>query len=422
MRNTLDEHRTHRRSIASLARRRPALCLFALLLSLFASTRLTLPGGAGHAQGPAAQRAAEQTEVNVISWDVTGRTTQLAGVTASSGILVFDSLATYERAYPIILNMSAEQAQAWEKSVGFVSQRNLFNQIVEAEYQYLAAPYEELSTEELKGMSPPSGHTDIYEKYLRLGIIKTERDEHGEETYTCAIPIGAYLPVINEQGFFVVGNTIYQIKGNLIKEMLGLDFSKLAALDEATEDDGGGRIRVQRVAENPRLTDAQAASGCSFPRTSGWITSGNRRGSITVNFSKTYFNPYPYTKVNIIYNVNVKSQKKNVWGSWVYAPCPNECWLSFTWTAAFDYINKTTLSYAGSTLSAKSFAYPHPNCINHFNGSFNPITGSTAPYPSSFTFTAPSGLAFQDVGFQSALWHASVPGGPSGINCNVGCP
>lgn len=416
------DHNPLRKSRVNLARRKLGLSFLMLLSLLFSCVWLVLPGETGRAQGPAAQRGATQTEVNVISWDDSGRDTRLAGVTAKNGVLVFDTLETYESAYPIIFNMSAEQSEAWEKGLGFTSQRNIFDQIVDAEYEYLAAPYEGMSAEELEKVIPPDGHSATYERYLRSGVIKTERDERGEETYTCAIPIGAYLPVINEQGFFVVGNTVYQIKNNLIKEMAGVDFSKLAALDEATSDDAGRRIKVQRVAENTQMTDAGALSGCSYPLSSGWVTSGNRRGSITVNFTKTYFNPYPHTKVNINYNVNVRSQKKTVLGKWVYPPCPNECWLSFTWTAFFDFVNKVTLSYAGSTMSTKSYAYPHPNCINHYNGSFSPLTGSTAPYPTSFTYTAPAGLAFTDVGFKDSLWHASVPGGPSGITCAVGCP
>jgi hypothetical protein len=425
MRTKLDEHRALLKSRVALASRGFGRAMFALLFSLFSCTWLAFSGGTGHAQSLAAQSAAMQTEINVLSLDATGRKTRLAGVTAKSGILVFDTLATYERSYPVIFNMSAEQSEAWEKSLGFVSQRNIFNQIVKAEYAYLAAPYEGKGVDELRRMTQPRGHTAVYEKYLRSGVIRTERDKSGDETYTCAIPIGGYLPIINEQGYFIVGDTVYQIKNKLIKEMSGGELSNLAALDRATSDDPVARISVHRVVENSPATSAtgaKAASNCSYPLSSGWLTNGNRRGSITVNFSKTYVYPYPYTKVIINYNVNVKSQKKTGGGNWVYPSCPNECWLSFNWTGVFDYMSKVTLGYAGSTVSPRSFSYPHPNCINDFNGSFSPITGTNAPYPSSFTFTAPSGLAFLDVGFQNSFWHASVPGGSSGIPCNVGCP
>lgn len=422
MRVTQDTHRTIFNTTAVIIKRRVGPSLFVMIFTLFSSAWLVLPGGTGYAQSSSVQSGTVEPEVNVTSWGAAGQATRLAGVTAQNGILAFSTLETYEKSYPVIFNMSAEQSETWEQSLGFVSQRNIFNQIVKAEYAYLAAPYEGKSAAELKRMTKPRGHTDIYDKYLRLGVIRIQRDPSGDETYTSALPIGGYLPIINEQGYFIVGNTIYQIKENRIAEMEGFELSKLSALNKAASDDPGSKIKVHPVVENSPAPASKAASNCNYPLSSGWITSGNRRGSITVNFSKTYWNPYPYLKVTTSYSVNVKSQKKNFWGTWVYPSCPNEVWLSFTWTGVFDYISKISLAYAGSSISPRSYSYPHPNCINDFNASLNMIGSSTAPYPSNFIYTAPSGLAFQDVSLKNALWHAAVPGGSSGLNCDVGCP
>lgn len=423
MRKAQDASRTRFNSTAALVGWKVRLLLAALGVALLSGIWFPPLGGTAHSQNAPVQRGTTSPEINIASRGAAaGQVMRLNGVTAKNGILAFDSLVTYDQSYPIIFNMNNEQAEAWERSLGFVSQRNIFNQIVKAEYEYLAAPYEGKSAAQLKRMNKPRGHTDIYEKYLRAGVIKIQPEARGEGTYTSALTIGGYQPIINEQGYFIVGNTIYQIKEDRIKELEGLDFSRLPALDKAAADDPANKIKVYSVVANSSATPSTAASNCSYPRTTNWITSGNRRGMTTVNFSKTYWNPYPHSKVTINYNVNVKSQKKNVWGNWVYPPCPNECWISFTWTTVFEYMSKTTLGYAGYSLSPRSYSYPNPNCINNFNISLNPITSTNVPYPSNFTFTAPSGLAFLDVSFQNALWHASVPGGSSGINCDVGCP
>jgi hypothetical protein len=396
----------------------------ALLISaLLSNMWLAIPGATHLQTSSTREDAATKTNAALVNVESrAGEVIRLTGVTAKNGILAFDSLETYEKSYPIIFSMSAEQSQSWEKSLGFVSQRNIFNQIVEAEYEYLLAPYENKSNEELKRMAPPAGHTDIYYKYLQSGLIRIQRDASGEETYTSAIPIGGYLPIVNEQGYFIVGDTIYQVKKDLIKEMTGFEFSKISTLDKASSESAAGKIKVLRVVENSPAESSKAAASCSYPLDSGWQTIGKRRGKIYVNFTKSYWNPYPHTRVTISYEVNVKSQKKNFWGNWVYASCPNECWIDLTWTGVFEYISKVTLGYAGSTISPRSYSYPHPNCINDFKTSLSPITGSIAPYPSSFIFTAPSGRAFLDVRLSNALWHASVPGGSSGITCNVSCP
>lgn len=428
MKNPMDLHCTIVKSTAAPVRRPGGLSLFMLACVLVSGAGLALPGRTGHSQNLPVQKGAVTPKVNVESPEAADQTKRLTGVTVKNGILAFSTLDAYDKNYPIIFNMSNAQWRSWEKSLGFVSQRNIFNQIVDAEYAYLVAPYERMSDAQLERMAPPRGHTAIYNKYLRSGLITVERDGQGGESYTAALPIRSYLPIINEQGYFMVGSTVYQIKGKLIKEMPSAKLSGLSVLDRASSDDLVNAIKVQTVVENPPASSSKgaanftAAASCNYPLSSGWVTSGKRRGMITVTFAKTYWNPYPYSKVTIGYHVNVKSQKKNFWGTWVYPSCPNECWIDLKWTTVFDYMDKFSLGYAGSTVSPRWYSYPHPNCINDFNTSQSPITNNIAPYPSTFTFTAPSGLAFLDVSFKNALWHASVPGGSSGINCNVSCP
>lgn len=420
----------HHTSLKSMvARQRVRLSLLVVTCALVSSQVIAIPRGTGEAPKRPAQGGMATTGINVESRaGGADQIPRLADVTVKNGILAFSTVDAYDKNYPIILNMSVAQSRSWEKSIGFVSQRNIFNQIVDAEYAYLVAPYERLSSAQLGKMLRPRGHTTIYNNYLRSGLIVVEGDGEGGESYTSPLPIRGYLPIINEQGYFIVGNTVYQIKDQLIKEMPSAKISSLSVLNQASSDDLVNQIKVNNVVENSPGSNSKSASistaalGCNFPLSSGWLTSGSRRGMITVTYTKTYWNPYPYTKVTIGYHVNVKSQKKNFWGTWVYPSCPNECSVDFKWTSVFDYMSKTTLGYAGSSMSPRTYSYPRPNCLNDFNTSLNPVTSTNAPYPSTFTFTAPSGLAFLDVGLKNALWHASVPGGSSGITCNVGCP
>lgn len=344
------------------------------------------------------------------------------GVRAKDGILLFDSLETFEQTYPTILNMDAEQSALWERSVGFVSQRNIFNQIVEAEYGYLVKPYENKSDEALKRMKAPQGHTNVYRKYLRAGVIKIERVE-GEDTYDYALTDRSYAPIANTGGFYIVGDTVHQVKGDLAKEMRGGDLSKLSLLAKAKSSDPANKIVVRPVIDVSAASAAQSGlSGCSFPLSSNWVTSGSRRGLTTVNFYVSYLNPFPYTKVIINYTVEVRSQKKNFWGTWVYPSCPNECWIGGAWTLNFDYMNGATLGHAFTNYFARSYSYQHPNCINLFQASINPVaSGVSAPFSSSFIFTAPKGLAFLGVRLTPVQWSVSVPGGASGISCGVSC-
>jgi hypothetical protein len=348
----------------------------------------------------------------------------LEGVTAKKGILVFNSLETFEKAYPAILHMDMAQSALWEKNIGFVSQRNIFNQIVNAEYDYLAKPFDNKSERQLRKMVAPKGHTNIYQQHLRSGVIAPQKIDGEEETYDYSLSDKSYVPIVNAKGFFIVGDTIYQVKDGLTKEMKGADLPRLSLLDKAKSDDGTGKIKV-RPTFNASPADVAAASaglaGCSFPLTSNWVTNGSRRGITTVTLALSYWNPFPYKKVTITHNVFVQSQKKNFFGTWVYATCPNECWIGGTWTMNFDFMSAATLGYVYTNYYPRSYSYPHPNCINNFQASINPVTGGTAPYPSSFVFTAPIGTAFLGVRLTPVHWSVSVPGGASGIACGVSC-
>jgi hypothetical protein len=345
----------------------------------------------------------------------------LKGVSAKKGILHFDSLEDLENAYPTIANMDSARSALWEKGIGFTSQRNIFNQIVEAEYDFLAKPYEDKSDKELKRTKAPTGHTDLYRKHLRAGVIKIQPIE-GEDSYDYALSDASYAPIVNAEGFYIVGNTVYQVKNDLTKEMDGADLSKLSLLAKAALSDSANKITVRPTVEVPDAAAAQVGVlGCSFPLTSGWVTSGNRRGSTTIKFTVSYLNPFPYKKAVVAYNVSVISQKRNAFGTWLYPPCPNECWIAGTWTLSLDYMNAATLNHAFTIPYPRSFAYPHPNCINNFQASINPFTGLERPNNTTYVVTAPPGLAFQGISMQPVHWNVSVPGGSSGINCGVAC-
>ncbi|MFM9944274.1 MAG: hypothetical protein ACKVQB_03495, partial [Bacteroidia bacterium] len=307
----------------------------------------------------------------------------------------------------------------WEAKIGFKSQRRIFNEIVEAEYEYLLKPYENLSEAELLNVTEPKGHSDLYNLYLNK-LIKVETgDATNPGTYNYIVDAPYYSSVINENGFLAIGNSIFQIKANLIKEISGKQYDKLKILDTTTKDDTYNKIKVSDITTMaPRST----MSTCNFPLTSQWQQNGNRRGMTTVYFTRSFINPYPYSRVQVQYSVNVRAQKRNNWGNWLYVS--GDCYISGTWTFNMRKIYKANLGYAGTDTYTKSYTYPyHPNSINNFTTFLSPYTGSSTGSPTSYIYSFPSSspYAFSDAYLSNVLWNVSVPGGSNGINCNVQC-
>jgi hypothetical protein len=313
------------------------------------------------------------------------------------GMLVFASEDAFERVFGELQNQDRVLADEWERRLGFVSQRQLFDRLVDAEYAYLVAPYEKLSDEELAKMEPPVGHTDMYAELLERGLIR-ETVIEGEPTYDYNLPTPSMARVLNAEGFVAIGDRVYQVKGDGMREAKGVVSSPVAAESQSLVKSFGVVNKVD-----------------------GWKTINNRRGYLQVQMVPTYYNPWPHKKVQIKYEVNVKSQRKNFWGNWVYASCPNEVWISGSWTLALDYMILPYLSYWYSDYYSRSYSYPyHPNCINNFYGSINPTSGTTIPYPGVTVITIySSNRAFSDVRVTPMNWQASVPGGSNGIHLQV---
>lgn len=368
--------------------------------------------------------------------------TKAPEVHALEGVLVFRDFAAYESVCERLQSLDRAAADAWERGIGFTSQRNLFDRVVDAEHQLYLAPYEHLPEEELVRFSPPSGHSPEYEYCLARGVIREVGD-----TYDYALASPSMARVVNEDGFFVVGNVLFQARGPLLKEWPGAALARRHELDALVSDDGARGVHVTDLSREAKGPDESAAFGwppffhfghpwwpfawihpvptgapppCgNFDKSTGWITNGSRRGSLRVIFQRTWWNPYPYKKVTTKFDVNVQSQKKNFWGNWVYATCPNEVWISGSWTAEFRMIFATNLAFAYSDYGGGSFSYPHPNCINNFWGSFAPKSGANLPYASTTIYTAPADYAFSEVCIKPMTWSASVPGGCCGISMTI---
>lgn len=373
----------------------------------------------------------------------------IPGVRSEDGVLVFRDTEVYEYASARLQDMSQDEANRWEASMGFVSQRRMFDQVVDAEYARFILPYENLSEAELGTLAPPTGHSAAYRRALAAGIIQEVGD-----TYESVLAAPALARVVNARGFVAIGDKVLQVKGATVKTWPAGSFDRLDELDRATDFDALGSLLTPqlRMPSTGNTTDGDTADrdmangdmaatagnvsvgatgdatlglsvlngfGPFGTKSTGWVTSGNRRGSMDVTFNRTWVYPSPFKYVITKYDVNVKSQKKNFWGSWNYATCPNEVWISGSWTTTFNMIYTANLSSAPNDVSNRSFSYPHPNCINNFNGSFAPKAGTNLPYPSQTTYTAPTGKAFTEVSITPMTWSASVPGGSSGIVLKV---
>lgn len=357
-----------------------------------------LPTTSAHEASSAGQPACAPT-----TWP-----TESSGISVQAGILVFGDANSFEHISHWLEGLDSPQADAWEDRIGFVSQRRLFDQVVEAEYEIYLGPYENASDEQLQHLTPPQGHSAIYGRCLTAGVIQAIGD-----TYDYAVSRRSLVRVIDEHGFFVVGDTLFQAQRSYFKEWRNATLGDRAELNAATKSDPRRGMSVFDARED-EVADSPAPAGTigSFTKSTGWVTSGHKRGRLDVTFNRKFVYPYPYLHLISHYDVNVQSQTKNFWGHWNFSNCPNECWISGSWTAKFDLLSLATLSYAGAQWGGGSYSYPyHPNCMNNFLASFSPLKGTNVGAGNGVIDTAPTGTNYIEATIAPMTWTASVPGG-----------
>ncbi len=167
---------------------------------------------------------------------------------------------------------------------GFTSQRSIIIAIAKAENE-LSESYINAKDKLSKQAIKERRYSDLYKEKIQSGLIRQTEDENGYTSYRYSILRPYLASIANEDGFYAIGSTIFQITENSEKGWENGNFNNLSTLKLAKESDPENKISVNTF---PKLR----ASG-STETTS---TQGDHRIGIQMNY-RTYYSSY-----NIIWN------------------------------------------------------------------------------------------------------------------------
>jgi hypothetical protein len=332
-------------------------------------------------------------ELNTITQDVT----------VKDGILCFKNKEVYKNTIEMLSKMDRVTADSWEKSKNFVSQRNIFDQIVDAEWKLLVEPYEKMSTDELKKASTPATHSGLYEKCLKSGVIKKVRYSDNTESYDYNLFSGFFAKVVNEEGLCAIGDTIFQLTDVNVKMITNGDFSKINLLKKSNATDKVNNIAIISV-----ISENKSAKSGNFDWNSSgndWQATGNYYHSkrIRCEVWLTSDLAAPYTDCFMNYTVNVKTQRKNFWGNWDYYA--SDVIILANWTYQSTINENNTFNHQDDYFELNY--YDHPSSMNNYWVSVYPTGGGTAPYPSTFVYSAPYNWYFsRQPQITNSIWWA----------------
>lgn len=345
-----------------------------------------------------------------------------------NGLFVFASKEHLDRKLFELNQLTYEQYQKWEKSMGIETHRGAFERVALAEEQ-ISDYYESLPPEEQDHYRKlPPVHSDIYKEMLERKVITLITEDDGSQYWDYAVSGPSLARVLNMDGFVKVGDWITQYTPQGFKIILDGDFSKVEQLKSINRNYKDETFLVHlENGEQPRrkaIVNVWTAGQNDFD----YCCSDRKRWQLFIDgFSEPLYGEIDDDCTNFLACINqvrARAQERNFWGNFVYkmsfAPS-----LSFTNTWSYNYSRYTDnlcglykqFFYSVGTYnctvspcptSPHSASYPSVN-----NGSFNMTPhgnwGASAPL-------WPSGYGYFSDAFDAS---GSLTGNYHGTNWNV---
>jgi hypothetical protein len=358
------------------------LVLFALL-----ATGLTIFNGC------------QKDELIVRNEDFNHQVKKTPEVFEKNGILIFTDHNDVSEILRINQSMQEKERRMWENNHNFYSQLSLFNDVVIAEEQFYL-PYENMSEEELSGITLAQKHSDMYSDYLVKGIIKEYVEEDGLTSYDYSTCAPYLVSILNENGIFMVADTMYQFTDNAIKVWEGANVMDVNSMVNNKSND----IQIHYVRKNLNL---QKGAIYPNPKYSSWAYSGSQR-RIKIGL---YFDVWPSTTDRKIWSyqhyVHARSEKRALF-SW------NLNWTDMyilgRWDGQIEYKPIGSSSSAFHSFSSDFHDYPTAYHVyaNNFYSSMSIESGTIYAHPAtmsiSYTEIYPSKNEIVDVDLTDFYW------------------
>ena len=232
-------------------------------------------------------------------------------IKCKGGVLVFkDQIALHD--YENKANrMGISELTKQEESLGFESQKRIFEGIALKEYNIQIKPFEGKTDNEMKNIPFP-GHCPEYTSALKGGIIKEINEPEGSYI-DYNLTDRAMAVYLNKDGLVMVGNTLYFVKGNSIKSMENATMANSRELIESNSS--------KPESSNPNIKSVMSGTYTAYKDVVYWVTSGSCRGWLDATYTiqtvgtnsgtnwAQQIQGFPLT-------VHTNAQQRNFWGKW----------------------------------------------------------------------------------------------------------
>lgn len=346
-------------------------------------------------------QSCEKQEIPVVE-ELVGQ--QSKEFTVKDGMLVFSTFADFVNVKGRVTNFNESEREKWEREIGFKSQRTIFNEIVQAENGIDAVNQAKYSYEEAKSIDPDLLHSDLYNKYLKAGVIQIINAGTEGEYWDMPFTQKKVMEVVNEKGLFSVDGRIYSVNGGVVKFISDGDFSKIPELLRASFPDKANGIE---------FVSAKTSKGTSPGMIdTGWITESGKRIALQANLEVSSYSGYLST-FYYYHEFYVQNQERNWLGTWKFKVA--ETWIDASWTMNVFYNDNVSFTNSWS----------YHNFVSDFKASVDPETGGNPAYRTLFSVSSYPDMNIDDIYWEpywdwnSTVFTAVRIGGAAGIYATI---
>jgi hypothetical protein len=301
---------------------------------------------------------------------VTNKITASIGYVVRDGYMVFDSKESFSKTINSIINLSETDRNKWENEISFNSQQRITNNVIREELKKDSinrikfgntnlSPTKNLDynsvafTKALSEVSKSDLHSEAYYKALSKGVIKIIDEGTENEYWDFNVFNRCFVGFINEDGFYGIADTLYQITDKGINAIKYIDnSSKINLLKKATSS------TVNKILLSP-TQNADSPGVLS----SGWVQEPigpwyPKRIKLDVELSLKYL-MVSTLSFEFYHRFYVTCQQRNIFRTWVWDVTNIN--LSGSWEIS---VYRYPQTYSGS--------YTYTGNVSDVYGSLNP--------------------------------------------------
>lgn len=240
------------------------------------------------------------------------------GYVLKDGYLAFENNESFIKTVSEIINLNNKEREEWEKSIGFVSQSRLINNLIMEELALDSVNRVKFSHTDVSTATKYDYRPKLFYNLISKGVIKLINEGTPDEYWDCSVFNKGFTSFINEDGLYAVGDSLFQVTSKDLRVVkLSSALNKQMLLKQLSNEKSVSTIKKISnglPGNSPGLIESIGNNGAwtqnnKWPGVSQRIKLGIELTCLAYTLQTARF--------DFTHNYYVTCQKTNFWNSWI---------------------------------------------------------------------------------------------------------